>query len=176
MADSEPTITVKLSDFDRLRDQLREAQSKNYELEKQLATARITDASGVGQVLFDGFHACIKIVQFAVGNLDPQAVVWPTPVYKALGEVADAIEKIPGVDRHVSELPSELRYTAQLAAGYTEYRRERDKNRVVVPATAADFGPQTPEAAAVHTAYVTTVNAMTPPDEKPIVPHDGSTP
>jgi hypothetical protein len=108
--------------------------------------------------------------------LDPQTVVWPTPVYKALGEVADAIEKIPGVDRHVSELPGELRHTEQLAAGYAEYRRERDKNRVVVPATAADFGPQTPEAAAVHAAYVSTVDKTTPSDEKPAVPHDGSTP
>jgi hypothetical protein len=167
MADSEPTVTVKLSDFDRLRDQLREAQNKNYTLEKQLHEALIADPSGVGKVLFDGFHAAIKIVQFAVGNLDPQATIgWP---HRALVDVANAIEKIPGVDIHVSEMPGELRHTAQIAAGYEEYRKERDKNRVVMPATAADFGPQTPEAAAVHEAYVSTAAQV---DEKSIVPHD----
>src|SRR3990172_4378562 len=172
MADSEPTVTVKLSDYDRLRDQLRDMQNRVYALEKQLAAAQIADPSGVGQLLHDAFHAAIKIVQFAVGNLDPQTVAgWP---HKALAEVADAIEKIPGIDRHVSELPEELRAVARTAAGWEEYRKERDKNRVVVPATAADFGPQTPEAAAVHAAYVSTA-AKT--DEKSTVPHDdGSTP
>ena len=169
MADSEPTVTVKLSDYDKLRDQLRDAQGKHHELEKQLVAAKLVDAdgSGVAKQLYDGFHAAIKIVQFAVGNLDPQAVRgWP---YTALIEVADAIEKIPGIDRHVSELPGELRYTAQLAAGYEEYRKERDKTRIVVPATAADFGPQTSEAAAVHAAYVSTAAQV---DEKSTVPHD----
>ena len=169
MADSEPTVTVKLSDFDKLRDQLREAQNKNYELDKQLTAAKLVDVdgSGVTKQLLDGFHAAVKVVQFAVGNLDPQATAgWP---HKALVDIADAIEKIPGIDQHVREMPGELRYTAQIAAGYEKYRKERDKNRVVMPATAADFRPQTPEAAAVHAAYVSTAAQV---DEPSIVPHD----
>ena len=167
MTDSEPTVTVKLSDFDRLRDELKQAQTRGYELEKQLTAARLADGSGTTQLLHDAFHSAIKVVQFAVGNLDPQTVVgWP---HKALAEVAAAIEKIPGVDIHVREMPDELRHFARLAAGYEEFRKERDKHKVVVPATAADFGPQTPEAAAVHAAYVSTAAQV---DEPSIVPHD----
>lgn len=169
MADSEPTVTVPLSTYDKIRDDLRHTQNGFYELEKKLVAAQLADpdGSGANKVLYDGFHSAIKIVQFAVGNLDPQTVVgWP---HKALAEVADAIEKIPGVDIHVREMPDELRHFARLAAGYEEFRKERDKHKVVVPATAADFGPQTPEAAAVHAAYVSTAAQV---DEPSIVPHD----
>lgn len=166
MADSEPTVTVPLSMYDKLREELKQLQGKNYELEKQVTAAKLGD-SDVAQQLHAAFHDAMKIVQFAVGNLDPATVAgWP---HEALVAVAAAIEKIPGVDRHISELPEELRAFAGVAKGLEEYRRERDKNKVVVPATAEDFGPKTPEAAAVHAAYVKQAAKV---DEPSPVPHD----
>lgn len=161
MADNEPTVSVPLSTYDKLRDDLREAQKQVYALEKELVAAKLTDASGVGKLLHDAFHETIKVVQFAVGNLDPSTVVgW---LHQALVNIADAIEKIPGIDRHVSEMPPELRHFAGVAASMEAFRKERDKHKVVLPASAEDFGPKTPEAAAVHAAYDA---RRTAPEEK----------
>lgn len=147
-SDDDPTVTVKYSSYQKLRDDQRSLQEKVYELEKKLAAAQLNDASGATKILFDVFHETIKIVQFAVGNLAPETVAgWP---HQALYAIADAIEQVPGVDQHVKELPNDLRHFAKLAAGYEAYRKERDKNRIVTIATAADFGPKTPEAAAAH--------------------------
>jgi len=151
MNDDEPTVNVKYSVFNKLREDQRTTQNRVYELEKELAAAKLTDGSGAAQLLHDAFHEAIKVVQFAVGNLAPETVAgWP---YKALFAIADAIEKIPGVDVHVREMPAELRHFAKLCAGYEEYRKQRDANRVVTAATAADFGPKTPEAAVVHAVH-----------------------
>jgi hypothetical protein len=172
MAD-EPTVNVPLSTYDKLRDDLRTTQAKNYELEKSLAAAQLVggDTTGVPQLLHDAFHDAIKIVQFAVGNLDPQTVVgWP---HAAVMKIADAIEKIPGVDRHVAEMPIELREFAKNAAGFEAYRKERDKNKVVVAASAEDFGPKTPEAMAVHAAYAAKQVAQ---DDKTAAPDETSPP
>lgn len=152
----EPTVNVKYSDYNKLREDLRATQNKNYELEQKLAAAALGD-DAVAKLLHEAFHDTIKVVQFAVANLDPATVSgWP---HEALAKIADAIEKIPGVDPHVAELPPELRAFAGIAAGLEAFRKERDKNKVVVPATAADFGPKTPEAAAVHAAYDAKRNA-----------------
>lgn len=153
----EPTVNVKYSDYSKLREELRTLQNKNYELEQKLAAAKLGDDE-VAKSLFDGFHSAIKVVQFAVGNLEPSTVVgWP---HAALIEVADAIEKIPGIDQHIAEMPPELRHFAGIAAGLEAFRKERDKNKVVVAASAEDFGPKTPEAAAVHAAYDAQRNAQ----------------
>jgi len=152
----EPTVSVKYSDYNKLREDLRTTQNKNYELEQKLAAAQLGD-DAVAKLLHETVHDTIKIVQFAVGNLDPATVAgWP---HEALVKIADAIEKIPGIDQHVAELPPELRYFAQLAASMEAMRKERDKNKVVTMATAADFGPKTPEAQAVHDAYDAKRNA-----------------
>jgi hypothetical protein len=161
MADG-PMINISLADFDKLRNENKDTQAKCYELEKQLAAAQLGDDTAA-KLLHAAFHDAIKVVQFAVGNLDPSTVSgWP---HEALRKIADAIEKIPGVDPHVAELPPELRAFADVARGLEAYRRERDKNKVVTAATAADFGPKTPEAAAVHAAYDAKRNAA--PDEQP---------
>lgn len=156
-----PMISISLADFDKLRNEVKETQTKNYELEKQLAAAKLGD-DATAKTLFEGFHEALTVVQFAVGNLDPSTVSgWP---HEAVTKIADAIEKIPGMDPHKAELPPELRYFAGVAKGLEDYRRERDKNKVVVPASASDFGPKTPEAAAVHAAYDAKRNATK--DEK----------
>lgn len=170
MADSEPTVTVPLSTYDKLRDELKQLQKQSYELEQKLNAAKLGD-SAVAQQLHTAFHDAIKVVQFAVGNLDPSTVSgWP---WQALTAIADAIEKIPGIDRHVTELPEELRAFAYTAKGFEDYRRERDKHKVVLPASAADFGPKTAEAAAVHAVYA---NKAAEVDEPSTVPHDTGNP
>lgn len=145
---TDPTITIQLSQFDKMREELRLTNERNQELTTQLATARLTDNSGVIQGFVGAFHQALKIVQFAVGNLSPETVAgWP---HEALLQVATAIETLPGIDRHIAELPIELRSFAKNAAGYEAFRRERDARRVVVAASASDYGPQTAEAAFVH--------------------------
>jgi len=153
----EPTVSIKYSDYNKLREDLRTVQNQNYELEKKLAAAALGDDT-VAKLLHSAFHSAIKVVQFAVGNLEPSTVAgWP---HAALVEIADAIEKIPGIDQHVAEMPPELKHFAALAASLEEMRKERDKNKVVTMATAADFGPKTPEAQAVHDAYDAKRNAQ----------------
>jgi hypothetical protein len=147
----DPTVNVKYSEYQKLRD----------ELEAQVTSGQLADPTGTTKLLHDGFHAAIKVVQFAVGNLAPETVAgWP---HEALVEIADAIDKIPGMDQHVKELPPELRHFAKLTAGYETYRKERDKSRVVTVATAEDFGPKTAEAAAVHASH-TRSSAEKPPE------------
>lgn len=155
----EPTVSVKYSEYQKMRDDLKQLQGRVYELEKQVTDGRLADPTGTTKLLHDGFHAAIKVVQFAVGNLSPETVVgWP---HEALVTVADTIEKTPGMGPHVEELPPELRHFAKLAGGYEAFRKERDKNRVVTIATAEDFGPKTAEAAAVHASH-TKPNAEKP--------------
>lgn len=148
MSHDEPTVSVKYSDYQKLRDDQRTLQQQVYDLEKKLATAQLNDGSGtVTKILFDVFHELMKVVQFAVGNNAPETVAgWP---YQALFAIADAIELIPGVDPHVKELPNELRNFAKSCAGYEEHRKQR-ASRAAVAATAEDFGPKTAEAMAVH--------------------------
>lgn len=157
----EPTVNVKYSDYNKLREDLRTTQNENYELKTKLAAAALGD-DVVAKQLHEAFHETIKVMQFAVANLDPATVSgWP---HESLVKIADAIEKIPGIDQHVAELPPELRAFASIAAGLEAFRKERDKNKVVTMATAEDFGPKTPEAAAVHAAYDAKRNAE---NEKP---------
>lgn len=154
----EPTVNVKYSDYSKLREDLRTTQNKNYELEQKLAAAQLGGDASVATLLHAAFHDALTIVQFAVGNLDPSTIAgWP---HEALVKIADAIEKIPGMDPHKAELPPELRHFAGIAAGLEAFRKERDKNKVVVAASAEDFGPKTPEAAAVHAAYDAKRNAQ----------------
>jgi hypothetical protein len=172
MSNDEPTLTIKLSAYDKIREDLRAAQNENMELQKKLQAAQIADVSGTTQLLHTAFHDAIKVVQFAVGNLPSETVTgWP---HEALVKIADAIEKIPGIDRHVGEMPLELRYFAQTARGYEEYRKQRNATRVVVAATAADFGPQTPEAAAVHAEHVKQHPPETPAGALITAPHDAA--
>lgn len=150
MSDDDPTITIKLAQYDRLRATGRAAEARILELEAAVKAAQLADPAGVIQQTHAALHSAIKIVQFAVGNLTPESIAgWP---YEALMQVADGIDKIPGMDPHIKEVSGFFREFAASAQGFEEYRRERDKHKVILPATAADFGPQTSEAAAVHAA------------------------
>lgn len=147
----DPTVQVKFSEYQKLREDLKQQQARIYELEKEVADTKLADTSGTTKLLHDAFHNALKIVQFAVGNLAPETVVgWP---HADLIAVAAAIEKIPGMDTHIKEVPIAWREFAQLAVGFEEQRKQRKATQVVTMATAADFGPQTAEAAAVHAAY-----------------------
>jgi hypothetical protein len=147
----EPTVNVKYSDYQQLREDLRRLQNENYELAKKLADAQLGSDADVAKLLRDAFHDALTIVQFAVANLDPATVAgWP---HEVLVRVADAIEKIPNMDRHKAELPPDLRHFAGIAATFEAFRKERDKHKVVTAAGPEDFGPKTPEAAAAHAAY-----------------------
>lgn len=146
----DPVVNVKYSEYSKMREEARTQQARIYELEKELAEAKVADNSGTTKLLHEALHEALKVVQFAVGNLAPETVSgWP---HKALVAVADAVDKLPAIDQHIAEVPSEWRNFARTAANYEEYRRQRDANKVVTMATAADFGPKTPEAAAVHAA------------------------
>lgn len=147
----EPTLNIKLSDYDQLRNRERSMQEQIYQLEAQLTKAQLDDATGTLALTHAALLDALQIIQFAVGNLPSESVTgWP---HEALVRVADAIEKLPGIGRHMREVPAEFRDFARMAAGLEAFRKERDKNRIVVAATAADFGPQTDEARLVHAAH-----------------------
>jgi len=161
----DPTVSVKYSEYQKLRDDLKQLQARVYELEAEVTSGKLADPTGTTKLLHEAFHDAIKVVQFAVGNLAPETVAgWP---HQALVAVAAAIEKIPGIDPHVKEMPSELRNFARLAASYEEFRKQRDANRVVVAASSDDFGPKTAEAAVAHAAYKGPANAESAPEDAP---------
>lgn len=148
----EPMISIKLSDFDRQRQNTRDLEARLYQLEADLAAAKLADSAGTLRAFHAAFHDAMQVVQFAVGNLAPETVAgWP---YEALGRLAEALDKLPSIDRHLSEAAGELREFSRQASGLEAWRKERDKHRVVVAATAADFGPQTDEARAIHAARI----------------------
>lgn len=144
----EPTVTLKLTDYNKLRQNERDLQDRLMAAEAKLEQAQLADPAGTLKALHGAFIDAMQVTQFAVGNLPSESVAgWP---HEALTRLADALDALPGIDRHLREITPELRDFARTAAGFEAWRKERDKNRVVVPASAADFGPQTDEARAVH--------------------------
>lgn len=145
-------VEITLADLDKLEAAGKLQNARIVELERQLAEAKLADPTGVLKDLHAAFHDAMRIVQFAVANLEPTTVRgWP---YEALAALAEAIDRIP-MDVYVKEMSQDLRDFASLAAGYEEFRRERDKIRPVTAALPSDFGPQTAEAAFVHQARQT---------------------
>jgi hypothetical protein len=158
-------VEISLSNLDDLRNDIRKAQARVADLEKQLVDAQLQDASGLVPKLVEALKSANTVVQFAVGNLDPTTVRgWP---YEALRTIADTITAIPGLrdDADMRSLVEEYRNFAGVAAGLEEFRRKRDAERVVMPATAEDFGPKTAEAAFVHGAVQTQTQEEAAQDE-----------
>jgi hypothetical protein len=144
----EPTISLKLSDYDKMRTGQRALETRLRELEVELTAAQLADPSETLGHVHRAFLQAMQVVQFAVGNLPPESIVgWP---HAALAHLAEAVNTLPGIGPHLKEIAPELREFARGAASLEAWRKERDKHRIVVPATAADFGPQTDEARAVH--------------------------
>jgi hypothetical protein len=147
----DPVVQVKFSEYQKLREEVKTQQTRIYELEKQVSAAQLDDVSGTTKQLHEALHEALKIVQYAVGNLAPETVAgWP---HQALINIADAIEKLPAMDAHIKEVPNDWREFAKLAAAFEAQRAERRKTQVVTMATAADFGPKTPDAEAAHVEY-----------------------
>jgi len=141
-----PTVSIKYSEYERLRTGLDNASSKIAELTKQLEDARLIDPAGTIKQYNIALCAALKIVQFAVANNDPATVRgWP---FEALRDIARMIKELPGIPRNFDELPLVFEEVAERAASYEATRQQN--RRAAVFATAADFGPQTPEAALVH--------------------------
>jgi hypothetical protein len=163
-------VEISLSALDELREGVRTSKEQIAQLQKALRTAQLEDKSGRIPELMRALHAAIEVVQFAVGNLDPTTVRgWP---YEALRTLADVLEQTPGLqeDANMRSLAGELRHFAGVAASLEEFRKKRDAERVVVPASAADFGPKTAEAAFVHNAAVVREDASEDDDAASRVP------
>ena len=144
----EPTISLKLSDYDKLRAGQRAVEARLIEMEAALTAAQLADPTQTLGRVHAAFLEAMRVVQFAVGNLPPESVVgWP---HAALAHLAEAVDTLPGISLHLKEVVPELREFARGAASLEAWRTERDKHRVVVAATAADYGPQTDEARTIH--------------------------
>jgi hypothetical protein len=147
---SERTVAITLGDLDKMRAENGLCLARIQELERQLVEAKMADPTGTIANLRAVIQHAIPIVQFATGNLEPSTVRgWP---YAALSAFAEAIAKMPDADTPILESAQDLRTFAKVAAGYEEFRRERDAKRAVMPATREDFGPKTDEAAFAHAA------------------------
>jgi hypothetical protein len=146
------TLTISLKDLNELRGATERERQRVRELERQLAEARVADPNGTIRDLCGIVRSAKTVVQFAVNYMHPATVRgWP---YQALSALADGMTRLPDADAQDQTLAMIWRNFAQEAAGYEEYRRERDAGRVAVPATSEDFGPKTDEAAFVHAARV----------------------
>lgn len=142
------TVNIPLSELDQLRDSLRVLQNRVVELEKQVVEAKMSDPAGTIRLLQEIVDHALPVVQFAIANLEPSTVRgWP---HESLREFAKKLVEMPNATTHTQELSREFEHFAKLAAGYEEFRRERDAKRVVLPATVEDYGPKTEEAAMVH--------------------------
>lgn len=148
---NEPTITINLSQYDQLRGELRDATANAYALQKQLDAARLGGADGLAARYHQAFHTAMRVVQFAVANCPPETVAgWP---HVDLAELADTLLTLDNVDRHLAEAAPEFKLFAGQAANYEAFRKNRARERGVIAATAADFGPKSNEAAVVHANY-----------------------
>jgi hypothetical protein len=145
-------VTISLGDLDALRAEVKAAEDRARDLEEQLADAKLGPDPEFARHTIEAFRATLPIIQFAVGNLHPSAVrSWP---YEALRNVAEYLKTLPGADVNDHALAHEFVEVAKQAQGYEEFRRVRDAQTVVLPASPADWGPQTEEAKAVHDAFV----------------------
>jgi hypothetical protein len=148
----EPTVSIPISQYDNLRDRIRDLNRELTETQKAVAAAKLSDPAGTIAAYQAAFAEAVAIVQYAVANLDPSTVAgWP---YAALYKIANAIETLPGVNMHTKEVAPDMRLFADSARSYEEWRKERDAKKVVVPATGADFGPKTPAAAEAHANHM----------------------
>lgn len=141
------TVNVSLADLDNLRERLRTAEARVAEVERQAREGRTSMASPEAAAMLAAFRHALRIVQFAVANLHPATIrSWP---HEGLRAVADVLEALGEGDD--LQLAADFRSFAKLAAGFEAYRAEHTPP--VVPASAEDWGPQTPEAKAVWEAY-----------------------
>lgn len=143
-------VTITLADLNALKLQIAQANERSAKAEKETAAARLVDPSGRLPELLATIEAALPIVQFAVGNLDPTTVRgWP---HKELAAFAKGLASLS--DREKDAIAEEFTTFAKLAGGLEEFRKERDKNKIIVPASASDYGPKTAEAAFVHAALM----------------------
>jgi hypothetical protein len=146
---TEPTVHVSFSDYERLRNAPAKLDAKIQELQAQLEAAKLADPTNTIQTYRDAFCTAVKIVQFAVANLDPATVKgWP---HEALRKLADMLPSLPGMTGlGLEDAPDYWRKFASKAAEYEEWRRLH--RQPAIPASASDFGPQTDEAKLQHQA------------------------
>ena len=153
-------VSITLADLDNMRKGNERLQARIGELEKQVVEAKMADPNDTIKLLREIISHALPIVQFASGNLEPSTIAgWP---HAALAALAASLVKMPDVDVPIQELAQDLKNFAKLAAGYEEYRKERDAKRAVMPAMPSDFGPQTEEAAFAHAARVAAVSEDSP--------------
>ena len=152
MSSSAPTHTISLDDYDKLRKRAEAAEAHVNTLQADVEQAKFAvDVDGLTDKYAAAFKEAVKIVQFATGNLDPATVAgWPV---ESLRAVADAIKTLPKLDIYTREVASVFTDFARLATGYEELRKQRKLLQAPVMAGPADFGPQTPEARAIHSVH-----------------------
>jgi hypothetical protein len=145
-------VTLSLDDLDSLRQEVFAARVRTEKLMREVETAKAGDPNGLIPDLCQTIRAAIKVVQFAVGNLDPSTVCgWP---HQDLVQFLDGIVKMPVPDEDSSirigmqEMARDMQHFARTAAQYEEYRKQRVA--IAVPASASDFGPKTIESQAAH--------------------------
>jgi hypothetical protein len=147
-------VTLSLDDLDSLRQEIFASSARVEKLTQQIEAMKYNDSSGLVPDLCQTIRAAIKVVQFAVGNLDPSIVRgWP---HQDLAKFIEGIERMPIPDEDASvrigmrEMAHDMKSFVRTAAQYEEYRRQNAQGLIV--ASPSDFGPQTVEAQAIHAA------------------------
>lgn len=162
MSRSQIMLQISMMHYDSLRSKITQLEVELGEARKQRDAMFNADSEGRVTRLTDALARALHIVQYAVGNLDPATVAgWP---YEDLAALARLLPGLP-LTEDIQGLMVVFDEFAKTAEGFEAYRRERDKHRIVVPASPDDFGPKTEEAAAIHATRTPDENEKEKPSD-----------
>jgi hypothetical protein len=117
-------VTIRLSQLDDMRAQVRMANEHASKLEGELAQARTLDPTGRVENLTELARDLITIARFAVANLPPIEIrKWP---WAALEMVANGLQHLPDYSDDDSVLKGEL---MAFAADVREHELDRSRKQ-----------------------------------------------
>lgn len=124
MSIGDAKVTLNLSDVNKLQGDLREANARALDLEKQIDEASLGDHEGPTRQYQRAFLDAMQVVRFAIGSLDPLTVRgWP---YKELFSIVDHLRSLPGIDGDQAETAGDLKLFAQ---NCERWEKARDDGR-----------------------------------------------
>ena len=135
------TVTLDLSKFDIMRNQIKDLLASNAKLQQEAASrpmagANDEEAAALIKSLQGGLRAAVEVCKFAVGNLHWESIVgWP---HAALKEAADAVTAMPGATEIEKEWAFDVVRFARDAERMADVRANRPRPRNVDPAAEAD--------------------------------------
>lgn len=141
MSLGDAVVTLKYSELNKLQSDLRDANARILEMEKEVEEAKLGDHGGVARQYQEAFSDAMQVVRFAVGNLEPLTVRgWP---YKNLFEIVGHLRALPGLDFDSEETSGDLKLFAEECKRW-EIARDEGREQEMFQAETAARAPVTP--------------------------------